>query len=328
MSASQFKKIFLLIVLVLVTYFGIQYWKEETSPETGLTEIRVAQTGDFLIYAGLYLAQGGGFFENNGLSVSITNTGGDEKSVAAILSKQADLGVGDPTFAAIANQRGQDVKVIAGLVNGAPFWGITYDEQTVNDYKSSGLSNLKVATFPAPSTAYVLQENMFRSEGLEPNIVEGAFGSLAGILERGGAQIALELEPNVSTAQERGATVLYSLAERYGDFAITGITVTAEYAVENSESLSAFCQALAEAYRFAREDIDGATRILVEKFPELEEKVVRNAVLRMAAENIIPETPVISEAAWRKAIELRVKAGDIEDAERAMKVLDNQFVGN
>ena len=53
------------------------------------------------------------------------------------------------------------------------------------------MRNLRVATFPAPSTAYVLQEKMFKDAGLPPKISQGAFGSLLTMLRTHQADVAL-----------------------------------------------------------------------------------------------------------------------------------------
>lgn len=288
-----------------------------------LIKLRVAQTGDFLLYGGLYLADEENYFADEGLEIEISNTGGDEKSVAAVIAGEADIGVGDPTFAGIAKSRGLDVKVFASVVNGVPFWGITYDPNVAAQFESSGLTNLRVATFPAPSTAYTVQKEMFESAGLEPQIVEGAFGSLAGIVERGEAEIALELEPNVSLLQQKsGAILLYSMAERYGDFAITGATVSAEFASENPERVKGFCRALDRAFDFARSNPRDAARTLSVKFPELPLGVVEEAVSRMTAEGVFPVNSSIAPSSWESAIMLRNSVGDIENVEAAMSALD------
>ena len=71
----------------------------------------------------LYLAEGKGFFKDQGLSVTITSTGGDDKTFAAVISGDVHFGIADPTFVAIARAKGQPGKVIASIVNGVPFWG-------------------------------------------------------------------------------------------------------------------------------------------------------------------------------------------------------------
>jgi NitT/TauT family transport system substrate-binding protein len=275
-----------------------------------LRRITFAQFGDFFLYAPLYVAIDGGFFRKRGLDVSIVNTGGDDKTWAAVISDSAQFGVADPTFVAVSAERGQKGLVIASLVNGVPFWGITYrDIAPIADAKS--LRPYSVATFPSPSTAFALQSKMFADAGLRPNIRQGAFGAIIPMLKSGAADIGLELEPNVSQATNDGARVVFSLAERYGDFAITGITTTEQLAARDPQLLSNVRSALQEALDLLHQDRAAALRLLQRRFPDVPPQVASAALQRVTAENVIPRSTTITKEAWDKAIQLRIDVGDL-----------------
>ncbi len=48
--------------------------------------------------------------------MKLVSTGGDEKTFTAVSTGNAQFGVSDPIFVAIARQRGQGGKVVAGIV--------------------------------------------------------------------------------------------------------------------------------------------------------------------------------------------------------------------
>ena len=54
-------------------------------------------------------------------------------------------------------------------------------------------------------------------------------------------------------------------------------------------------------------------------------KVTADALQRMLNTNAYPQNAVISEDAWRKAVQLRVTAGDIHSVEAARPFLDNSI---
>jgi NitT/TauT family transport system substrate-binding protein len=284
--------------------------------------VRIAQTGDFPLYVGLYVAKDAGIFARNGLDASIISTGGDQMSAAAVLSGHAEFSIGDPTFAAIADTRGQKLRFFASIVNGAPFWGITFKDDVAARFSRSGLKGLTVATFPAPSTAYALQRDMFESAGLKPQIREGAFGSLQGILESGKADIALELEPNVSVAQKRGAKILYSMAQRVSPFTVTGALVSADYATAHPMQVKAFCASLDSAFKFIREKPEEADAILFKRFPEVPPEVIRSAIGRSVQENVIPGSASIDPKGWERALMLRASVGDLSNVTVGREALD------
>ncbi|MDB9509157.1 ABC transporter substrate-binding protein [Microcystis aeruginosa CS-338/01] len=84
-------------------------WQDQNTG--GIQKITIAQFGDVFIYAPLYIAIDAGFFQKQGLDVSLISTGGDEKTWAAVISGNASFGVADPTFVAVSESRGQPGRV-------------------------------------------------------------------------------------------------------------------------------------------------------------------------------------------------------------------------
>jgi NitT/TauT family transport system substrate-binding protein len=293
--------------------------------EAQLEKVKVAQFGEVFIYMPLYLADVKGFFREEGLQTEIINTGGDDKTFAAVIGGSAAFGIADPTFVAIAKEQGQGGKVVASIVNGVPFWGIAKNSNIPEITDATQLKDYSVATFASPSTAYTLQYDMFEKAGLKPNIKQGSFGALWAMVEAGQADIALELEPNVSTAVNQGAKVLYSLSEVYGDFAMTGVTVSDETAKNKPELVQRFVNALQKAEKFAHTYPDSVAYFAGQIFPDIDKTVSANAVKRIIGTNTLPENVIISNEAWEKAIKLRWNAGDIKSVEAAMNVLDMSF---
>jgi NitT/TauT family transport system substrate-binding protein len=311
-----------LLLVAAVGLFGYFYFFAGKSNNT--TSVTIAQTADFFLYAPIYIARDAGFFRQQGLDARIVSTGGDEKSWAAVLSGSAQFGVGDPTFVAISAQRGQPGRVIASIVNGVPFWGVTLRQDVPVIDSPNKLNGFSVATFPSPSTAYTLQAEMFRRAGLEPNIRQGAFGALLPMLKARQADIALELEPNVSTAVKLDkGRVVYSLAALYGDFAITGMTTTPTYLQENSQTVQKIVCALRHSLSFIKEKPEATLELLNKRFPELGKDVASEALKRVTADGIIPKQVAIDPAAWKKAADLRVQAGDLTNLGPFRSYVDN-----
>jgi hypothetical protein len=154
------------------------------------------------------------------------STGGDEKTFTAVVTGNAQFGVSDPTFTAIARERGQGGKVVAGIVRGVPFWVVAFDPSIKNFDNPEAFKGKRVATYTAPSTSYAVMKKVLQNNGhpVEAKIVQGAFGTLLAMLKARHADMALDIEPIVSIATAEGARVVYSPAGKLGDFAFTGLT--------------------------------------------------------------------------------------------------------
>lgn len=313
MNGKRFGYVLLTVaVTVLATLALLRLPKSAKKPETSpQREVTIAQAGDFFLYAPLYVALDAGFFAKQGLDVRIVSTGGDDKTWAAVVSGSASFGVADPTFVAVSAQRGQPGRVVASIVNGAPFWGVTFRKDIPLIQDPRGLQGYTVATFPAPSTAYTLQKRMFDDAHLRVRIQQGAFGSLLAMLEAKKADIALELEPNVSQAVARGAHVVYSLAERYGDFAVTGLTTTPQVLSSDPTLVRQTTCALQQSLDLLRLNSDSALVILRHRFPDIDSSVASAALARVIKERIVPTSVHVAPRAWEEAVKLRVASGDL-----------------
>lgn len=304
------------IAVLVVAGFCVHYRKEENPKATSsgsskLEKVTVAQAFEVFLYAPLYIAQDKGFFEEEGLEVSIATAGGDEKAFAALLSNDAQFAVGDPTFVAVAGEKGQPGKVVASVLSGMPFWGVAHKDSIPQITSPSMLKGFHVATFPAPSTAYAVQAKMFQDAGLVPSIKQVAFGSLLAALNSGQVDIALELEPNVSTAVKGGDRIVYSLAKYYQDFALTGLTVLPRYNETHPDTIQRFVNALRKADVFIAQNPTEAASFMSKRFNQVDTSVAVNALQNMIGENIIPTSMGISQNGWDAAVRLRKDVGDI-----------------
>jgi NitT/TauT family transport system substrate-binding protein len=318
------RRLWTIAIILLCVLAAAVLWKKWPRPAS-IKKITIAQSGDFFLYAPLYVASDAGFFRKQGLDVNIVSTGGDEKTWAAVISGSAQFGVGDPTFVAISQRRGQPGKVIASIVNGVPFWGITLDQNMTPIKVPGDLKGHVVGTFPSPSTAYALQKKMFLDGGLKPEIREGAFGTIFAMLRAGEVDIGLELEPNVSQALTENAKIVYSMKDIYGSFAITGLSASPAELQKEPELAQAVTCSLQLSLDYIRLHPEDALAILTKRFTEIKPDVARAALARVVAERIIPVDLDITDAAWQNAISLRKFLGDIDNPLPMSSYVDESF---
>jgi NitT/TauT family transport system substrate-binding protein len=295
---------------------------------TPLQKITICQFAQVFVYLPLYVAIEKDFFKQEGLEVALINGGGDDKTFATVASGQAQFGVADPTFAAIAREKGQPGVVVASVVAGAPFWGVTkrFDLQPITD--PAGLKDLRIATYPAPSTNYTLMTNTLDEHVAavgNAQIIQGAFGTLLAMLDSGTADVAMELEPTVSISVKQGGRVVFSYPQMYGAFFLTGLYTTEEYRDAHPDVVQKAVNALERAMRFAHEDRPGTIDVARKVFPELDPEVAQNAVMRMLDEDTIPQHATLDREGWENAIRLRLDVGDLKSRTAADATFDPSF---
>ncbi len=292
-----------------------------------LKPITIAQFGHVFLYMPLYVALKKGFFKDEGLDVKLVSTGGDEKTFTAVITGNAQFGVSDPTFTAIAREKGQGGKVVAGIVRGVPFWVVTFNKDIKKFDKPDGFKGHRIATYTAPSTSYAVMKKVLQNGGkkIDAKIVQGAFGTLLALVKANQADMALDIEPIVSVATSEGAHIIYSPASVLGDFAFTGLTVSDDYMKKNPEDIQKAVNAIAKAMSFIQKDFEGTVKVACADFPEVKEPVVREALKRLITEGTIPKSPMLPENAWNNAISMRKEIGDLKTSGAYKENVDMRF---
>ncbi|MBQ8426865.1 MAG: ABC transporter substrate-binding protein, partial [Clostridia bacterium] len=99
----------ILASMVLILPFGA------CKSQDDLTTIELNEVTHSVFYAPLYLAIENGYFEEEGLKVNLTNGGGADKSMTAVLSKTAHIGLmGPETVIYVNNQDKADAPQVFG----------------------------------------------------------------------------------------------------------------------------------------------------------------------------------------------------------------------
>jgi NitT/TauT family transport system substrate-binding protein len=319
--------IIIAVVVIVIIIAGLTLNYSKTPSSFGKTDVTISQVGDFVLYLPLYVAKDKGFFESEGLNVKITSSGGDDKSFASVLSGEAQFAQGDPTFVAISKEKGGPGKAIALVVNKAPFWFVSTKNITINS--ASDFKGKKLVTYLAPSTAYTLTVKLAQDKGLEVNrdftIIQSQFGSELGPLFSGEADATLTIPPTVQEAVDKGAKVVFSYPDAFGDMAVTGLTTTDKFIEDNPEIVQKTVNAYQKATTYIYNNPEEAIDVAVKRFPNLNKQSIRDAVQLSINDEVWPRSVTIGESSWNKAIQIRVQVGDIKNAPAFEDVVDNTF---
>lgn len=318
-------KRFLTIILCISLLAGCTKAKEQA--QAPVKKVTVAQYAHLLIYYPIYLAKQKGFFEQNKLDVTFSSTGGDDKTFAAVSANSALFGVADPTFVAIAREKGLKAKIVGTLIDGAPMWIVSKEKIDMN--APDALKNKKIMTYPAPSTSYTLLFEIISTQKPKTagaSIVQGAFGTEFAMVDGKKADAFYSIEPVVSTAVDQGYQVIYSAMNQFGPMSFSGISVLDETLTKDPEAIKAFLKATQQAMDFLRSNFDEAAELAAKEFPETKKEIIKAGLKRMLDEKVMPATLETKEASWNNAVSIRKKVGDLKTAPQFSEVVSNDFL--
>lgn len=324
----------ILAIVVFAAIAGVVFlrWGAQRTPSESPSrrEVTIAQWGQerYLIYLPLYIAIEGGYFNKRGVDATISFTGNDDQTFAAVIGGSAQFGVGDPAFAAISNEKGFAAKVVATIVGGVAIWGLSNRPNLGFIDSPANLAGLRIGTFPAPSTNYTLMKETIDSHQPQlskTKIVQAPIGSQLALLQAGAADVAMELEPATSIAEDQGYRVVYSSPKFYGPYAFTGLTTTARLCQEDPSLVAKVVEALEEAVIASHSDPTIAMSVARKLFPTLKESVVRAAVQRMMNEGTFPQHVGTSREGWARLLQTRLAVGDLKKPQNFEIAVDNSF---
>ena len=93
------KKLLILLMALVMTVFPLAACGNGDD-----NVIRINEVTHSIFYAPLYAAQNLGYFEEENLKIELTNGGGSDKSMTAVLSGDADIGLMGPETAIYVEQ--------------------------------------------------------------------------------------------------------------------------------------------------------------------------------------------------------------------------------
>lgn len=81
----------ILLLLIITILLGIKQINKKEKNQT-LTKVKVAEVAHSIFYAPQYIADSLGYFKEEGLDVEISLSNGADAVIAAVLSKEVDIG--------------------------------------------------------------------------------------------------------------------------------------------------------------------------------------------------------------------------------------------
>lgn len=280
----------------------------------GQEKIVIAQAFQSLLYLPLYVALDKGYFEQEGLQVEKVTAGSGANGVSQVISGSATFSLQDPMTAVLSNLKGADLKSVAAVVNGAPVWIVARPDSGINTVED--LRGKQVATATAPSTSTYLLKRLLEEKKISNDLTvkEVQLGSeLAPLLARQ-VDAAVVYEPQLEQGViQGGVKIVHDFTMEYkGGYAFSAIDAKNSTIQERPEMVQKFVNGLEKALRSIHGNPDEAVKVAQKEFPSLPPDVVEAGVRRMIKANVYPEHVLITEDAFRTALDLQVYVGNIK----------------
>jgi len=192
-----------------------------------LRKVELNEVTRSVFYAPQYVAVTKGFFAEEGLDVSITNGGGSDKSMTALLSGEADIGLmGPETAVYVINEGKEDHPVVIGQVTKRD-GSFLIGREEEPDFRWENMAGKSIVGgrkggMPYMTLLYVLEQHGL-TPGVDVEVLDGVqFNLIGGAFEGGMGDYVSLFEPTASMYELEGkGHIVANVGEASGEIPYT-----------------------------------------------------------------------------------------------------------
>ena len=298
--------------------------------------VRLSEVTHSVFYAPQYVALEQGFFADEGLKIELSNGGGADKVMTAVLTGQADIGLAGPEACIyVYNQGKDDHPVVFGQLTkrdgsflvgreDVPFSWELLRGRTVIGGRAGGV--------PEMTLEYVMRQN---------GIVPGAdadvdttvqFNMMAGAFTGGNGDFVTLFEPTATQIERAGkGYILASIGQESGEIPYTAYFANKSWLQENADTAQRFVNAIAKAQQWVMEHTDRqVAEAIVDQFPDTSLDELEAVTARHRQIDAWNRTPVMERHALERLETVMEQAGELAHSDWVPfdELVNNTFAQN
>lgn len=301
------------------------------STKEQITKVRLNEVTHSVFYAPMYVALNRGFFNEDGLKIDLTNGGGADKVMTAVLSGQSNIGLAGPESCIyVINEGRKDYPVVFAQLtkrDGSFLVGRTDKAFQWDQLKDKTIIGGRKGGVPEMTLEYVMRQN-----GIVPNQdakvdTSVQFSMMAGAFTGGKGDYVTLFEPTATEVELEGkGHVLASIGQESGEIPYTAFFASQSYMKQNPAVIQSFTNAIARGQAWVQTHTakEIATSI-ANQFPDTKIDVLTRVVQRYKEIDAWNETPVMKQKSLERLETVMETAGELDQRVDFNKLVDNSF---
>lgn len=292
--------------------------------------IRINEVTHSIFYAPLYTAINNGYFKEYGYTIELTNGGGSDASMTALLSGSADIALMGPETGVYVNAGGkQNAPMIFGQLTKRD-GSFLVSKTNETDFKWTNLKGKHVIAgrkggSPAMSLRYALVKNNINVETDLNFDLSVSFNNTVGAFTGGTADYVTVFEPTASDlVRENKGFIVASVGEEAGEIPFTCFSANKSYITKNPQKIENFLKAIQKAYNFIMTaDINEVVKSLKPSFSSSSDESIKASIESYKRIDAWCSTPAMTEASYNRLLDMLIGAGELTKRIDMNKVVDN-----
>jgi NitT/TauT family transport system substrate-binding protein len=323
------KKIFL-VALSLLLVIGLVGCNKNKK-----IKIKLAEVAHSVFYAPQYVALTNGYFEEEGLEVTYVNVNGADKVMAALLSRDCQIGLMGPEASLYVYLNGEADYAInfcqltqrdgSFIVGREPIENFTLDM-----LKGKSILGGREGGMPEMTLEYVLKNAGLtiarNSNDADVNVrTDVAFGSMAGSFIANQGDFTTLFEPTATQLQRDGlGYVLGAVGSYSGEVPFTAYSTTKSYFEKNQDVLEKFTRAIYKAQQYVLNASDElVAEAMKPHFADISDVDLLAVVRSYRAIEAWRPNPYFGEEGYNRLMDIMELAGFLDSRPPYEKLVSN-----
>ena len=291
--------------------------------------IKLCEVTHSVFYAPLYIAINNGYFEDYGIEIELTNGGGADKCMNALVSKSADIALMGPEATIyVANQGKEDMPVVFGQLTQRD-GSFIIGRENITNFDWDVLANKTIlggrrGGVPAMALEYAIKKNNVSNCTIDYSV---AFDNLTSAFMGGAGDFVTAFEPVASqiVANNKGY-ILASVGAETGEIPYTAFTANRSFISKNEETIKNFLRAIMKGYNYLMSsktsDVVAALR---PSFDGTSDELLTISINAYKQIDAWSRTPVMSQVAYNNLMDIIIDSGTLSTPVEFNKVVDNSY---
>ncbi len=326
------KRLLLLPSLLLAAVFGLFPLSGCKPEEDGLKKLKVSEVTHSIFYAPMYLADSLGYFEAEGIEIELTNAGGADNVMAAVLSGNADIGFCGPEAALYVLVGGStDVpKVFGQLTKKDGSFLVSRTAQPNfewTDLRGKEILAGRKGGVPAMTFEYILGQHGM-TDGVDVTLnYDVAFNLMTSAFEAGTADYCTMFDPVAYEYEAAGkGYVVASVGEASGEVPYTCYMAKDSWLKKNEDLAEGFIRAIIKAIKYVNETPAATVApYLTEYFTGTSVQSLAASVERYKAIDSWRKEMTITEESFNRLQDIIEGAGELQRRATLSELVDNRY---
>ena len=319
--------VFLVIAMAITTLLGCTSEKQdvkststESVKDTKLTKVILNEVAHSIFYAPMYVSIEEGYFEEEGIELTVQTGFGADKTMTAVLSGSADIGfMGSEASIYTYNEGANDYVVnFAQLTQRAGNFLVAREEMpdfTWEELKGKDVLGGRKGGMPEMVFEHILKQN-----GIDPskdlNINQSIdFGSTAAAFSEGQADFTIEFEPGATNLEKEGkGFVVASLGTDSGYVPYTAFSAKQSYIDEHPDIIQGFTNALQKGMDYVQTHTpEEIASIIAPQFKETDQDTITTIVTRYYDQDTWKDNLIFEEDSFDLLQDILENAGELTE---------------